>query len=152
VDEAVRVLKNEIRKHTPLSVVLVADVDAVAQEISERGIVPDVQVQILGSEEVADPAASTPILRLSQRDGMVETSELLSRWLADRAWEERLLDVDSIAALRTLDVRLIAMLSPEDSARLQWLRRIPHYQRPSAEIGRVLWLTSSESQSVLRAI
>jgi hypothetical protein len=145
LDEAVRVLKNEIRKHTPLSVVLVADMEAVAREMAERGIVPDLEVQIVGIEEVHDVVPSPSILRLFQNAGLVKPSEALVRWLDEHGWEERAVEVESIANLRTLDVRLIELLSGDDSARLQWLRRIPQYQRPSVDTGRILWLAPSES-------
>jgi hypothetical protein len=149
LDEAVRVLKNEIRKHTPLSVALVADVDASLQEMSERGVVADVEVQVGGAEEVL--VNSTALLRLRQRDGIVGLSDVLSRWLDEHGWIEQHMEVASIAALRTLDVRLIGMLSADDSARMQWLRRIPQYQRPSADTGRMLWLSADEAAMVSTA-
>jgi hypothetical protein len=148
LDEALRVLKNEIRKHTPLSVVLVADVDASVQEMSERGVMPDVEVQIAAKYELASALETKTVLRLLRSSGIIEPSEPFSQWLVDSGWEERLLDVDTIAALRTLDVRLISMLGAEDSVRLRWLQRIAQYQRPSAETGRVMWLRSSEFEGI----
>jgi len=41
LDEALRVLKNEIRKKTPVSVGLLGEVAGVLQEVTERGVQPD---------------------------------------------------------------------------------------------------------------
>ena len=43
-DEALRVLKNEIRKHRPLSVALDGAVEPAIEEMRERGVLPDLQV------------------------------------------------------------------------------------------------------------
>jgi urocanate hydratase len=41
LDEALRALKNEVRLRRPLSVGLIADVEATLQEMVERGVLPD---------------------------------------------------------------------------------------------------------------
>jgi len=53
VDEALRTLKNQIRQKRPLSVGLIADVDATLAEMRSRGVMPDVTL---------DPA-SAPVSR-----------------------------------------------------------------------------------------
>ena len=140
LDEALRVLKNEIRKHTPLSVALTADPAAVLAEMHERGVVPDLEFT-LGD-------ASSPVtyshthLHLDTVDGLVQPSHHTTAWLASHHWSEHLIPATTTADLRALDTRLIAQLDSQH--RQQWLRRIPHYQRPTPNTGRAIWLTPTE--------
>jgi len=48
LDEALRTLKNEVRQKRPLSVGLIADVDAAMAEMAERGVVADL---VMGAED-----------------------------------------------------------------------------------------------------
>jgi urocanate hydratase len=122
LDEALRVLKNEIRQHKPLSVALIADIESTLAEISERGVQPDLHWEV----------SSSP------------TTELTA-WLASRSWSAHEFTADTTAALRTLDTRLLEALPPDDSLRRVWLQRITHYQRPTANSARILWLTPAEA-------
>jgi hypothetical protein len=54
LDEALRALKNEVRKRRPLSVGLIADVDATLAEMIERGVQPDFQVVPADSAGLVD--------------------------------------------------------------------------------------------------
>lgn len=45
LDEALRTLKNEVRQRRPLSVGLIADVEATLAEMAERGVVPDLRLE-----------------------------------------------------------------------------------------------------------
>jgi urocanate hydratase len=141
LDEAVRVLKNEVRKHTPLSVALTADPVTILAEMQERGIQPDLEVAI-GNTNVTDLALAT--LHLATADGLIQPTGHALAWLATRDWSEIWLTTETTADLRALDARLILQLT--DPSRQQWLRRISHYQRPAPNTGRAIWLTPSERQ------
>lgn len=117
LDEALRVLKNEIRQGRPLGVALVSDVRAVREEMEERGVVADLEVS----------------------GGMEEG---LEGWLVERGWSEVVLEGATTAAVREMDARLVGML-PEGLRRV-WVERIGHYQRVVAGGGRVVWLTEGE--------
>jgi urocanate hydratase len=148
LDEAVRVLKNEVRKHTPLSVALTADSTAVLAEMRERGITPDLEVT-LGADATTVTLAHTH-LHLDVAEGseaIVQPSRLARNWLASNQWSEHLLPAATTAGLRTLDTRLVATL--DNQHRQQWLRRIPHYQRPAPNTGRAIWLTPREHADFL---
>jgi len=145
LDEALRVLKNELRKHTPLSVALVAQPQPVLDEMAARGVLPDLEV-LLGTSVCALPAALQSLGMVSLRlavSGLVEPSPHAAQWLAERGWSEHRLPVANPAELRALDVRLMQHLVTAENQRLQWLRRIPHYQRPGP--GRLCWLTPEEA-------
>ena len=146
LDEALRILKNELRKHTPVSVGLIAAISPTLDEMAERGVRPDLQISIAAREEtLAPPAGQAGMLELSlgQLDGAVEPTRTTGQWLESRGWSERVLTAPTTAALRALDAEILAM-ETLDPIRLHWMRRIAHYQRTSAEAGRVLWLAPAE--------
>jgi urocanate hydratase len=103
LDEAIRVLKNEIRQHKPLSVALIAPLQPVLDEIAERGLQPD--------------------LDTTKPDG----ADHLTPWLAARNWTEVSLPAVNTAALRALDLRLLDILPADDNLRRRWIQRIGHY-------------------------
>ena len=138
LDEALRVLKNEIRKHRPLSVALSGAEQPVLAEMQERGVAPDVQVMFEAGFEF--PGAEH--LSLATDDGLVLPSEVLQSWLSDRELTEAVLERGTLAEIRDLDTRLLEVV-PE-GLRRTWVQRIGHYQRASAGGGRVLWLTEAE--------
>jgi len=122
LDEAVRVLKNEIRQHKPLSVALIAPLQASLDEMAERGLWPDLDATKL-------------------------VEDLLTSWLATRGWSE--ISVPA-ASLRALDEQLLELLPPDDTIRRRWLQRIAHYQRPAPGESRLLWLTVEEQARLPR--
>ena len=136
LDEALRVLKNEIRKHTPLSVALPADPALILAEMRERGVQPDLELTV-------DAAPATALARQHLALSLAELSPQANTWLATHRWSTVFLPTTTTAELRTLDTRLIAALDGNQH-RQQWLRRIPHYQRPAPETGRALWLSDLE--------
>ncbi len=105
LDEAVRILKNEIRKRQPVAVCVTVNPDTVAAEMAERGIVPD--LYCLPSQASATPAQSDP----TEETVLVAWSVLSApaRWLP-RLDEFALecLDRDALAARR-------------------WIRQAPRY-------------------------
>jgi urocanate hydratase len=122
LDEALRVLKNEIRQHKPLSVALIAPIELALAEMYERGVQPDLRWEVSSSQ----------------------TPELTA-WLASRSWSVNEFTAETTAALRTLDTRLLEALSLHDSIRRTWLQRITHYQRHAANSTRLVWLTPAEA-------
>jgi urocanate hydratase len=132
LNEALRVLKNEIRKGQPLGVALVAEVGAVLAEMVERGVLPDLFVS--GDEGGAE--------LLAVERFRMEESEGLAGWLAERGWSEVVLEGATAAAVRELDARLLAVL-PQGLRRV-WVQRIGHYQRVVSGGARLVWLTAGE--------
>jgi urocanate hydratase len=78
LDEAVRVLKNEIRQHKPLSVALIAPLQPTLDEMAERGLQPDLDCTV-------SPAGN-----------------LLADWLAARNWSEIEVPAPSLSTLDAL--------------------------------------------------
>jgi hypothetical protein len=149
LDETLRVLKNEIRKHRPLSVALVGEVQPALAEMKERGVLPDLQVSIGGAD---DEGAQLGIewLRLTSEDAVVVPSAQLDAWLVERGWSEVVLERATTAELRELDARLLALLPEGEAQRRMWVQRIAHYQRPAPAGARIVWLTEAERRAVER--
>jgi hypothetical protein len=105
LDEAVRILKNEIRKRQPVAVCVAATLDIVAAEMVERGIVADLH-------RLSNPTSAVPNQPDPAEDAVLvawSVSSAPARWLPrldDYAFE--CLDHDAGAARR-------------------WIRQAPRY-------------------------
>ena len=141
LDEALRVLKNEIRKHRPLSVALEGAVQPAIAEMRERGVLPDLQVSV-GAAAVRDVQLGAEHLRLAGEGPALVPSARLEAWLAERGWHEVVLERTTTTEIRELDARLLGLL--QDGSRQSWVQRIGHYQRAMARGARVVWLTKPE--------
>jgi urocanate hydratase len=146
LDEALRVLKNEVRQHRPLGVALIAEVEPVLAEMAERGVLPDLHVSLDAPSELLfhdDSPRKGPgreHLHLTSRDGIADPTPHLTAWLAAQGWSEQVHSSSEERPLRLLDAELLAALPEEDIVRKTWLQRISHYQRPAIGASRVLWL------------
>ena len=114
LDEALRALKNEIRQKRPLSVGLIADVDATLAEMAERGIQPDLRFD----------AATLPII--------------------PQPGDEYYFAAADAAELRQIVVALLAVLPPEDLIRHRWVQHAPQFVREARSGGRWIWLSGAE--------
>jgi hypothetical protein len=140
LDEALRVLKNEIRQHRPLGVGLIAEVEPVLAEMAERGVLPDLHISIGTPSE----GPGREHLQLATREGLAVPTAELTAWLAARNWSESTVASSPERSLRTLDAELLASLPANDTVRRTWLQRISHYQRPTIGGSRLTWLTPAE--------
>ena len=118
LDEAVRILKNEIRKRQPVAVCVALNPDTVAAEMAERGIVPDLYGP--PSQGPATPAQADPT------EDMVlvawSVSSVPARWLP------------------RLDELALECLDREALAARRWIRQAPRYLGP---LGREFRLVSA---------
>jgi Urocanase Rossmann-like domain len=143
LDEALRTLKNEIRKHRPLSVALEEPVQPALAEMRARGVLPDLQVSV-GEMAESEVQLGVEHLRLASQGAVVVSSARLEAWLMERGWYEVVLERATTAEMRGLDARLLALLPEADAQRRTWLQRIGHYQRAIYGRARVVWLTKVE--------
>jgi hypothetical protein len=148
LDEALRVLKNEIRQHKPLSVALIADLEPSLSEMIERGVLPDLHITLDAPSDLlfADPETPTSLttpakdhLHLTTSEGIVAPTPRLTSWLAAHNWSESVQTSSPETSLRALDTELLAALPPEETIRRHWLQRISHYQRSIPGGLRVFW-------------
>lgn len=143
LDEALRVLKNEIRKHRPLSVVLEGDIQPAIEEMRARGVLPDLQVSWNGEVGTSGVNGADHLDLAADGQPGGPTHELAA-WLHTRQWLSVVLECATTAQLRQLDARLLSLLPEGDELRRTWLQRIAHYQRPAPGGARVVWLTEAE--------
>jgi len=109
LDEALRILKNEVRKRAAVAVCVGAAPDAVEQEMRERGVQPDllregVHPWTQGSQPLEAAPANNVLVRL---EWSVSTAPAL--WMPK------------------LDAFARACLSHEDAIAFRWLRLSPRY-------------------------
>lgn len=164
LDEAVRAMKNEVRKHAPLSVALSADPLTTVSEILARGLAPQLFSSLLAPDpralaaaekfhslgaELVDFAAN-PLQ--SSYIHFRQSSSILKPLLASRSWKLRTFSFNSPTQLRQFDAKALSMLSPDDRLRRRWIEaasRILQRQRPPH---RCLWLTPREDEELSLAL
>jgi hypothetical protein len=134
LDEALRVLKNQIRKRETVAVCVGAALDAVEHEMAERGVRPD-----LFRESVI--AASDPPKAQSDKgkpDSM--GTEALVTWRVDSAPAQWLPKLDAIA---------LDCLNADDQIARRWLR---HAGRSMGRLGHGAHLLISDRKFAARMI
>ncbi len=169
LDEAIRAMKNEVRKRAPLSVALNADPFLTLTEILERGLTPQLFATFLSPSNLT-PAQTTTLTHgarqfQSQGASLIDFSgestlhpvpftpsdTLLTPLLAERHWTLQTLTFDTPAALRAFDAKALTLLSPEDphdTLRRRWLEAAPRILQRQRPPHRSLWLTESESSAI----
>ena len=141
VDEALRTLKNEIRKGNPLAVVVSGDASAAVAELMERGVVPDLFLQAPASPYNIDWTVWADVRRLEMhaQDSTEELRGFLSvRELVSCTWP-----LPGRAAVRAFDRELLELMG-EDVLRRRWLEGITRHQRSADQDYRTCWVTEVE--------
>ncbi|MDR3751018.1 MAG: hypothetical protein P4K94_05970 [Terracidiphilus sp.] len=123
LDEALRILKNEIRKRQPVAVGVAAPPQALLAEMLQRGVLPDLlpPASVLAEPAPANPEEEAAFIahgaqRLQAPPLSPERQFLVLEIPA--AWAQRAADFDA---------QLLAHLAPDDHANRRWLRLSPRY-------------------------
>jgi len=117
LDEALRILKNELRKKQPVAVALVGDPARVVAEMLERGVQPDlIACNRLQSQTFLERGAMSLSAAVVTQDSFVVT------WSVSR---------DAAAWLPRVDDLAIEALGNDADARVKWLRLAPRYLQKS---------------------
>jgi urocanate hydratase len=142
LEEALRILKNEIRKHQTVAVGVATEPHLLATQMLERGVLPDllpsdsenaesglsrIQVETFlnqGARQIVEPAGASRGLQ----DQFVS-------WIAER---------DFALWLPRLDGYAHSVLPPEDSLRQRWMRLAPRYMGRLAQRQHGVVLTEEE--------
>jgi hypothetical protein len=163
LDEALRILKNEIRKGQPVSVALERDPSAALDELLERGVLPrlfTVPAHELQAAEMARYSSAAETWHalgalvldfgpLRDLPFAIDVEARFTAAIAARRWALESFDFDSSGALRSFEERLRERI-PEDDPRRPWIAaasRHFHRNRAAGEspYQRVLLLTEAES-------
>ena len=165
LDEAIRAMKNEVRKRAPLSVALNADPFIVLAEILERGLSPQMfstflqsphqtpdQANILSQAAHQFQSEGTSLIAFSsgqshpQSTPFTVSDTLLIPFVTDHCWALYTPTFDTPATLRAFDTRAISLLSEDDKLRRRWLQAAPQILQRERPHRRALWLTDQEKQ------
>jgi urocanate hydratase len=158
LDEAIRAMKNEVRRRSPLSVALSADVPAALAEIEERGLAPQLFASFIPRNPEIDRAISHlqslgAILVDFQEGGaspddFTSSESVVTPLLREKGWQLYNFAFDTPALLRTFDSKALSSLHEVDRLRRRWLEaasRILPRQHPPV---RSVWLTEEECRSL----
>jgi urocanate hydratase len=153
VDEALRILKNEIRKHKPVSVALQMDEASALDELIDRGVSPELYTTFAEGEVavIADRAAQrfqafgSAVVRFRGSSGSVD--EALEEFVLRRGLTAVRLLFSNGEELRVKDTKLFHLVPPDDPRR-RWLAsasRFFHRERPHR---RLVYLTMAEQRAI----
>ena len=163
LDEAIRAMKNEVRKHAPLSVALQIDPFLALNEILDRGLLPQLFSTFLPSSHLTTDQTvaltqsalhfqtqGASLIDFTQSNAQTFTSSdaLLIPLLAERHWTLHTFPFDTPAALRSFDAHALSFLSPDETLRRRWLEAAPRILQRQRPPQRSLWLTESELSAI----
>ena len=158
LDEALRTMKNELRKAQPLSVGLRGGTTAVLAEILERGLLPMIAADLSLPATDAVSAAMSRLQGMGARivdfdgrkmvGGSVDAKSLLEQWTLQNGWRLRCLSAEDRTDLTALDDALQKLLTPEDTLRRRWLQRAPLHFRRERPLCRAVWVSESEGSAL----
>lgn len=159
LDEALRVLKNEIRKGTPLSTGLVGSAAEILPAIVERGVQPDL-IAVHASREndagsiALEPAINQLVERGAQlfRHGGEKFAAGDDGESADLAPGDVLWTAANPQDLRRMDQTALDTIPPEDWVRRRWLQHAAGYFHRQAPLERILSVREEERTKLLSAL
>jgi urocanate hydratase len=137
LDEAVRILKNEVRKHGTVAVCVAADPESVEREMVERGVVPDLMFVDRNRKSGIIPQLEANAVRVEPTEAVDE--EPLLYWQVNEAPARWMPKLDAIAA----------ECLPKDIWTMRWLRLVARYCGRSAQGVRVLHCERDAARQVV---
>jgi urocanate hydratase len=133
LDEALRILKNEVRKKQPVSVCLEGDFASELREMVERGVQPDLLALDGQYEQTAVFVDRGAVLLVAEKAGL--DSSVGIRWTAASAPALWLPKVDALAA----------SIFSEGDERLRWLKLAPRYLGRAMAASHYVQMTPEEA-------
>lgn len=135
LDEALRILKNQVRKAETAAVCVTAAPESIEQEMQARGVQPDLFFSNDGIEWLHESA--------SRMVGRIATSSEQETWITLRP-------VQSPALwLPRLDAVALATLPPDAIATRRWIERAPRYLGRLAHNLRILRTTQQHADQFI---
>jgi len=122
LEEALRILKNEIRKHQPVSVGVAVDPFKIADQMLDRGVLPDLLPPATWSESAAGMSLAQAGIFLGQgAPHIADPTQSQGKFVAWSAAK------DFTRWLPLLDACALAAVPANDNLRQRWLRLAPRY-------------------------
>jgi len=149
LDEALRILKNEIRKRETVAVCVAAAPALVEGEMEARGVQPDLYLSNGVVSSGVGVVSSGAVGSSHGAEGVVDS---LAAAAAEDTWIT-LRPVQSPALwLPKLDALALAGLPPDATAARRWIERAPRYLGRIARNVRILHTTQQETDRLVAAI
>jgi urocanate hydratase len=142
LDEALRILKNEIRKQQPIAVLLEREPAGVLAEMAERGAQPDML-----RWSAPDPAID--ILRDRGARPLPPPLEKAPDPARDVCWRA---GEGGSAVLRQLDMLASQVIPPGDAERQNWIARAPRYLPRALRLERRVAMSEKERAEFIAAV
>jgi len=140
LDEALRILKNEIRRGVAVSVGLTADPHAVLAEMIERGVQPDLLSTAALDESTSSTFVQRGAIAIPPSTTLRAESSLLS-------WSVTAGPPRNLARLAQMAADALDPLLSETPARRRWLEISPRYLGRAFGPHQCLRMTSAESSA-----
>lgn len=154
VDEALRILKNEIRQHKPVSVALEMDEASALDELLDRGVRPELYTSFAGGEvaAIADRAAArfqafgSATVHFRGSSSSLEVDEVLEEFTSRHGLISVSLPFSNGEELRARDAELLQLVPPDDPRR-RWLASAPRFFHRERPHRRLVYLTAAEQRT-----
>jgi hypothetical protein len=151
LNEALRILKNELRKKQPIGVLVERDAAAVLAEMVERGAQPDML-----RWTAPEPALRVNIDTLTERGarplpGPLESGAdpVRADFRTEVCWRA---GEGGSSALRQLDILAAQILPHKDVERQNWIARAPRYLPRALRLERRVSMTKRECVAFVAAV
>ena len=142
LDESLRVLKNELRKRTPLSAGLLGNASEILPAMVERGVQPEL---------IAD-SSSLESLRLAFQMFVERGAEILPETSYGPAADEVTWTAANPQDLQRMDKIALDLIPQEDQLRRRWLERAPGSFYRQIPLQRVIGIRAEEREHLLDAL
>jgi len=154
VDEALRILKNELRKHQPVSVALSQDMASALDELLGRGVQPALFAAFGDYASIAMPAAhrfrelGAIVADVDHRLGVgLDPEADLNQFTTQQGLIPESIFAATAEQLRALDARLPALV-PSNDPRRRWFASAPRFFHRERPPRRLAYLTPAERQGI----
>lgn len=139
LDEALRILKNEIRKREAVAVCIGVTPEAIESEMVERGVAPDLLCGAMGTERAAALGAQARWVHVTDRSATRaqlawRVAETPARWMSK------------------LDALVLGCMESDADAERRWLKQAPRYLGRSATGVRVLSCALATGEKIVAEI
>jgi urocanate hydratase len=163
LDEAIRAMKNELRKQAPLSVALQASPLAALEEAIDRGLAPQLFSSFLPATPVVlEMAGKLRALGADLIDfsfgsrepypGFLDSETILAPKLTSHSWQLHTYSFETSAELRDFDAHALNLLPSNDLLRRRWLEAAPRILQRQRPPQRSLWLAPQEADLLRKAV
>jgi Urocanase Rossmann-like domain len=146
LDEALRILKNQLRKREPAAVCIAAKPQSIEREMEERGVQPDLVTYALSGLARFPPAFQTGARRVEHTTGPSPDRSVVT-WSAETAAPIWLPKLDALA----LDC-LSPEAGPAEMAARRWVRLAPRYFGRLAEGRRIVSCDPAAAQQIFTRV